>query len=77
MSDPTDIASDIEQLDRDDALRKHALRSGIAGKTIADSARHCRALGCGESISEERRAAAPGCRYCIGCQQKHERGVRP
>lgn len=36
-----------------------------------ESAEFC--IECGEAISEARRKALPGVRYCIHCQQQHEK----
>ena len=33
-----------------------------------------RCSGCGTEIPPERRAASPGTRYCVGCQDKLEKG---
>ena len=31
---------------------------------------------CGEQIPEARRAALPGVRRCVGCQQQHDQQIR-
>lgn len=74
MSDPIDRAAELEQLARDDALREQARRAGLQGKTAADSAAFCEAPRCGEEIPPARRAAVPGCRLCVDCQARLERG---
>jgi phage/conjugal plasmid C-4 type zinc finger TraR family protein len=38
------------------------------------SATHCQ--GCGEGIPEARRAALPGVRLCIACQEQDDQEVR-
>jgi len=73
MTDPLDIASEREQIARDDALDAQRRRAGLTGKTAADSAAFCLAEDCGTAIPEARRQAAPGCRFCIDCQQLQER----
>ena len=61
-----------------DALRDQSLRAGLVGMTAADSAEVCQARGCGEAISETRRAAVPGVQLCVACQARREkkRGMR-
>ena len=69
MTDDIDRAQarEIELLS--DALRDHARRArkGLG----AVSAHECGA--CGESIPEERRAAQPGCQFCVACQARAEK----
>ena len=73
MMDPLDIASEREQMARDDALHAQRLRANYSGKTIADSAEFCQADDCGTSIPYARRVAVPGCRFCVACQQLQEK----
>lgn len=70
MSDDIDRAQDREQQLRDDALRDQARRSGLAGKTMADSAAEC--TDCGEPIPQARRWAVPGCERCVECAAANE-----
>lgn len=72
MSDDIDRASERETIARDDALRDQARRAGLQGKTVADSAEFCEAIGCGEVIPMARRVALPGCQFCVTCQQRIE-----
>lgn len=70
MADEIDRACAREQQVREDALRDHARRAGLAGKTVADSALFC--VVCGEEIPQVRRAAVPGCIRCVTCQARVE-----
>lgn len=72
MTDPLDIASEREQMARDDALDRQRRLAGLAGKTVDDSAEFCENDVCGAPIPQRRREAMPGCRYCIDCQQRKE-----
>lgn len=72
MPDEFDRAQEREQTLRDDALREQARRAGLAGKTIADSARYC--IDCDAPIPEARRLAVPGVQRCVDCQELEERG---
>ena len=56
-----------------DALQEQVRRAGLAGKTAADSAAFCQAIGCGEPISLARRQASPGCQFCVVCQGRIEK----
>lgn len=76
MTDPLDIASEQEQLARDIAIDRQRQIGALAGKTIADSAQFCENDACGVAIPTQRRAASPGCRYCIDCQGRIERNAR-
>jgi len=72
LTDDIDRARKREEELLGDALRDQARRAGLAGKTAADSAEYCQADGCDEPISSARRAAYPGCKYCIDCQRRSE-----
>ena len=72
MTDPLDIASEREQLLRDIALEQQRRSAGLTGKTVDDSAVICENDDCGAVIPQLRRAAMPGCRFCIECQQRLE-----
>ncbi|WP_423197434.1 DksA C4-type domain-containing protein [Cupriavidus sp. H19C3] len=63
-----DHASEIEQADRDEALRRvrERLSTGASAEVCQDEA-------CGEPIPEARRIAIPGCRFCVTCQTRRER----
>jgi len=71
MTDPFDRATEREEELRADALADQARRSGLAGKTVADSATECRL--CDEPIPDARRHALPGVQTCIDCQSDLER----
>ncbi len=72
MSDDIDRASEREAQLLEDALSAQARRAGLHGKTVHDSARHCRDTDCGEPIPQARREALPGCRYCVRCQARRD-----
>ena len=69
--DVFDRATEIEEAQREDALRAQARRAGLAGKTVADSAATCRI--CETPIPDARRHALPGVKTCIDCQTDLER----
>lgn len=72
MADPTDQASDIEEMYRQQAIANRAQPQG-------ESLSHCQA--CDNEIPVARRMTGPGITLCIGCQsdldakQKHWRRV--
>ena len=66
MTQFIDAASERELEIRQDALRDQAIRAGLRGKTIDDSAQLCRV--CTDPIAEARRRALPGVQTCIVCQ---------
>lgn len=66
--DVCDIGSEIEQMQREQALARTR-----AGQTPAgESAQWCKEPGCGARIPEARRRAVPGVRLCIDCATSHE-----
>lgn len=73
--DIADRASAIEEQQRQDALQAQARRAGLDGKTVQDSASHCRA--CGSLIPVARRRAVPGVQTCVICQGDLERAIHP
>lgn len=67
MTDPFDLASDLEEFQRQsaiDAARSHAPHG--------ESAEFCAMPDCGEPIPEARRQAVPGCKLCLDCQTRVE-----
>jgi len=76
VTDDIDRACEREAQIREDALRDQALRAGLAGKSVNDSAEHC--VACGEPIPQERRIAVPGCQRCVFCEaaREHPKGRR-
>lgn len=74
MTDIFDRASEREEVDRADAMAAQARRSGLAGKTIDDSAIDCRV--CDDPIPFERRQALPGVQTCVHCQAELEQASR-
>ncbi len=66
MTDVTDRASEEEDRARADALYEQERRAGLRGKTVSDSATHCRV--CDEKIPRERRRFVPGVQTCVACQ---------
>lgn len=70
MADVSDRASAREAELLGDALRAQARRAGLAGKSVADSAREC--VQCEEPIPAARRHALPGVQLCVACQARRE-----
>ena len=64
MTDQFDRASDIEQMDREAALRRQAAATAQAAAIPA--ALECR--DCGDEIPSARRYAVPGVQFCVDCQ---------
>lgn len=73
MTDVFDRASKTEAEFLGDALQAQARRAGLDGKTVKDSASHCRV--CGGRIPAKRRTYLPGVQTCVGCQTELERAV--
>lgn len=65
MTDEIDRAQALEEAQRDDALAEHRRRM-----PVGDTAEVCD--DCGEPIPEARRAAVPGVRRCVACQERAE-----
>lgn len=74
MTDPLDRATEVEELQREDALALQARRAGLDGKTVDDSKRHCGV--CGEPIPQPRREALPGVQTCVECQTELELAIQ-
>lgn len=70
MSDEVDRASAREEELREDALQEQAIRSGLKGKTVADSAKFCGVCHC--RIPQARREYVPGVQTCVACQTELE-----
>ena len=70
-NDFLDRASDLEMQQREDALA--AVRSKVQAGGV--SAEFCQMDNCGVEIPPARRAAVPGCMYCVNCQARRERGA--
>lgn len=73
MADIIDSASEIEELQRNTAIKMRRLNY------LAVSATHC--CKCGDPIDERRRLAVQGCRTCASCQQdleliRKQRGIK-
>ena len=73
MEDIIDSASEIEELQRNTAIKMRRLNY------LAVSATHC--CECGDPIDERRRLAVQGCRTCASCQQdleliRKQRGIK-
>ncbi|HCR0386672.1 TPA: TraR/DksA family transcriptional regulator [Enterobacter kobei] len=64
MPDIIDNASDVEDLQREQAIAAHRINRN------AVSAEHC--VDCGEDIPELRREKVPGCQRCSSCQADEE-----
>ena len=54
-----------------DATVKDAVERAKSQLPQGESLAHC--AECGEPIPEERRAARPGCQYCVACQARAEK----
>lgn len=74
MTDVFDRAADLEEAQRQDALQAQARRAGLDGKTVADSASHCRV--CESRIPVARRRAVPGVQTCVVCQTELEASLQ-
>ncbi len=74
MTDVFDRATELEEQQRQDALQAQARRAGLDGKTVQDSASHCRV--CDHLIPVARRRAVPGVQTCVSCQEDLERAVQ-
>ena len=64
MADIIDSASEIEELQRNTAIKMRRLNHQ------AISATHC--CECGDPIDERRRLVVQGCRTCASCQEDLE-----
>lgn len=64
MADIIDSASEIEELQRNTAIKMRRLNY----QTV--SATHC--CECGDPIDERRRLVVQGCRTCASCQEEIE-----
>ena len=64
MADIIDSASEIEELQRNTAIKMRRLNHQ------AISATHC--CECGDPIDERRRLVVQGCRTCASCQEEIE-----
>ena len=74
MTDIYDRATEREEEFRADALAAQARRSGLADKTVDDSAMNC--VLCNDEIPEGRRQHMPGVQTCVPCQEDLERGLQ-
>ena len=54
-----------------DATIEDAIRRARSKLPTGESRTHCDA--CGETIPDARRAAVPGVRSCVACQNEHDR----
>ena len=68
MTDQFDKAAELEQMQREIAIKKH--------RTLPrqQSAHFC--INCGDDIPELRRQSVPGCVRCVTCQTVLERKQR-
>jgi DnaK suppressor protein len=73
MSDLLDRASELEQQQRDQALKAALTKPKEAQDIDADGNHYC--VDCGEQISAQRLIALPHAVCCIDCQsiREHER----
>ena len=69
MVDDADISSEVEEIARRISLEAALKRQRPGVESLAE----CEA--CGEIIPEPRRRAVAGCRTCIDCARKAEKGT--
>lgn len=69
MSDEIDRATDQQAVLLQAAIDRAAAKSSCRASGAAPNCEEC-----GEPIPEPRRKAAPGCRYCVACQNWLEQG---
>ena len=74
MTDVFDRATEVESLQREDALAGQRRRAQLEGKSVTDSAIDCAV--CESPIPEARREAVPGVQTCVECQVDLERACR-
>lgn len=67
MSDISDKASEIEQLQRELALKRHQNKRQVSSPYCVD---------CGDDIPPARLQAIQGCCRCVSCQQIYEQQAR-
>lgn len=73
MTNRDDRATAREEELRADAIAEQQRKSGLSGKTVADSAEHCAI--CEDVIPQARREAVPGVQTCIDCQTDLEKAT--
>ena len=59
----------------EDSIKDELTRLRAQRRPAGESLSHC--AECGEPISEARRAAIPGVKLCIDCQQERDGTYRP
>lgn len=67
MTDPLDLAAELEADQRDHALAAQRQRAGLADPARWNDASLKWCAGCGQRIPDERRQALPGVRLCTAC----------
>lgn len=67
---PDELDAVQERIDADNERAVASARARTAGRLEGESAQVC---PCGETIPEARRAALPGVRLCVECQDRVER----
>ncbi|MCX5864917.1 MAG: TraR/DksA C4-type zinc finger protein [Deltaproteobacteria bacterium] len=70
MSDEIDLANDQQARLLSAAIQHVAGAAHRQGESLLEC------LECGDPIPEKRRVAAPGCCYCVTCQQWLDDGGR-
>jgi len=75
MTDWIDDAAQLEQDDRDRALRQQ-LNNNENETPAQDAAGNRYCLGCGEPIAPDRLTASPTACRCVGCQARVEKARR-
>ncbi len=70
--DECDVAAELQQQDREGALRAALKVAHRREAVLVIGGRRC-CLTCREPIESERLAAIPGAARCVVCQRRHER----
>lgn len=75
MTDIFDRAAELEQRQRDDALKRQRKKAqlGESRHWRKLSAKRCVGAACGARIPAARRKALPGVQHCTDCQQHLEK----
>jgi phage/conjugal plasmid C-4 type zinc finger TraR family protein len=75
-SDVSDLATEREEIMRDEALARQRAASELQLYPAADAIQFSECRDCCEYIPIERRTAVPGCTRCQPCQQANESRMR-
>lgn len=67
------FGDDDSHLETIQATIDNAIDFARSQLSTGESRLHC--LDCGSVLLERRRNAIKGCRYCIACQEEHDKGI--